>query len=78
MPIILFLYVTYYERIMNKIFNLGQKFGDKLMKSRQIGFSMKCFTADFSGFFTGKQQNLCGGWVLAIKPKHFRVFLEIF
>ena len=38
--------------------NLGQKVGDKFTKLSKIGFSMKCFTADFLEFFTKKCQNL--------------------
>ena len=32
------------------------------MKLRKIGFSMKCFTADFLQFFIEKRQNLAFGW----------------
>ena len=48
---------------------------------------MECFTADFLQFFTKKRQKLTldgwlgtrrmDGWVLIIKSKHFRDFLEI-
>ena len=42
---------------------------------------MECFTADFLQFFTEKRQKFSfsvDGWVLVIKSKHFRDFLEIF
>ena len=42
----------------NKIYNLGQKVGDKFTKLSQIGLSIECFTADFLQFFTKKRQNL--------------------
>ena len=43
-------------------YNLGQKVGDKLTKLGKIGFSTKCFTADFLRFFNKKRQNLAFGW----------------
>ena len=60
--------------------NLGPKVGDKFKKLSKIGFSMECFTADFLQFFLPKNVKISiwvDGWVLAIKPKHFRDFLEI-
>ena len=60
--------------------NLGQKVGKNFTKLSKIGFHMECFTADFLEFFIKKRGNIgfwVDGWVLAIKPKHFRDFLEI-
>ena len=60
--------------------NLGQKVEDKFRKLSKIGFSMKCFTAGFLQFFYQKTSKFgfrLGGWVLAIKSKHCRNFLEI-
>ena len=61
-------------------YNLRQKAGDKFTKLSQIGFSMKCFTADFLRFFTKKASKVgfsVYSWVLAIKSKYFRDFSEI-
>ena len=61
-------------------YNRGQKIGDKFTKLSKIGFSMECFTADFLQFFYQKPSKFgiwVDGWVLAIKPKPFRDFLEI-
>ena len=60
--------------------NLGQKIGDKFIKLSKKGFSMECVTADFFTIFYQDTSNFgfrVDGWVLAIKPKHFRDFLEI-
>ena len=57
-------------------YNLGQMVGEKLTKFSKIDFSMEWLTADFLQFFTKKCQNL-DGWVLAIKSKDFKDFLEI-
>ena len=64
----------------SKMDNLGQRVGDKLTKLSKIGFSMECFTADFFAIFFQKKSKFgfwLGGWVLAIKSKHFRDILEI-
>ena len=61
-------------------YNLEQKIGGKFTKLCKIGFSMECFTADLLQFFCQKTSKFCfwvDGWVLAIKPKNFRDFLEI-
>ena len=50
---------------MHKMYNLGQKVGDKLMKLSKIGFSNEYFKADFLPFFTKKCQNLAIGWTAA-------------
>ena len=60
--------------------NLQQKFVEKFTKLRKIGFSVDCFTHSFLQFLTKKTSKFgfwvtC--WVLAIKPKYFRDFLEI-
>ena len=38
---------------------------------------MECSTTDCLQVFTEKRQNLAFGWILVIKPKHFRDFYEI-
>ena len=43
-------------------YNLGQKFGDKLMKLSKIGFLTECFAANFLQFLTRERQNLAPGW----------------
>ena len=60
--------------------NLNQKFVAKFTKLRKIGFSMECFTHRFSAIFYQKKSKFgfwVTHWVLAIKPKYFRDFLEI-
>ena len=51
-------------------YNLGQKVGEKLTKFSKIGFSVKCFTADFLRFFTKKHQNLAFGWTAGYLPSN--------
>ena len=51
---------------------------DKFAKLLKIGFSMECFKAEFLQFCSTDFALEVVGWVLAIKFKHFRDFLEIF
>ena len=51
-------------------YDLGQKVGDKFMKLSKKGFSMDCFTTDFSRFFTKKRQNLALGWTAGYSPSN--------
>ena len=51
-----------FSEAIERDYNLGQRVGDKFTKLSKIGFSMKCFTADFLEFFTKKRQNLAFGW----------------
>ena len=63
------------------MYNLGQKVGDKFTKLNKIGFPMECCTADFFAIFcqeTSKFGFWVDGWVLAIKPKYFRDFPQIY
>ena len=54
--------------------NFFQNVEDKFMKLSKIGFSMKCFTADFPQYFS-TEVNIC---LLADQlATHFRDFLEI-
>ena len=44
-----------------------------------MGFSVECLTADFLQFFAKKTSKFgfrADGWVLTVKPKYFRDFLE--
>ena len=41
-----------------RVYNLGQKVGDKITKLSKIGFSMEFFTTDILQFFNKKRQNL--------------------
>ena len=61
-------------------YNIGQKVVDKFTKLSKKGFSMECFTADFLQFFFRKTSRFgfwVADWVLIIRSKHFRDFLEI-
>ena len=53
------------------------KVGDKFTKFSKIGFSMKCFKADFLQFFTEKRQNLASAWTAGYSPSN-RSVSEIF
>ena len=60
-------------------YNLGQKVGDNFKKLNKLGFSMECFTSNFVKNFYKKLPKFCfpvDGWVLAIKSKYFKDFLE--
>ena len=56
-------------------YNLGQKVGDKYTKLSKIGFSMKCFST--AVYYRKTSKFWVDSWVLAIKSKGFRNFLEI-
>ena len=49
-------------------YNLGQRIRDKFPNLSKIDFSMECFTADFSQFFTKKRQNLAFAWAAGYSP----------
>ena len=70
--LVLFLYPLH-----ARVYNLGQKVGDKLTKLSKMGFSMEWFTADFLQFFTKKYQNLAFGWTTGYSssnPSISRIF----
>ena len=59
------------------MYNLEGKVVDNFTKLNKIGFFMECFTTEICCRKTSKFSIWVAGWVLAIKSKHFRYFLEI-
>ena len=59
--------------------NHGQRVVNKFTKLSKIGFCMECFTAEFWDFVmkTSEFGFWVSGWVLSIRSKHSKHFLEI-